>query len=131
MKKIAVLSVVVMMLVVMVAGIAEAKGRPAGAGQGHKKDPVVTYVFKGDVAAVNGDSVVVNVVRGNKFARAYFGQPVEFTVGDSTRIVKDDSPATLSDLAPGDEVVVRSRAPKSGAQSFTARMIVSRSSAAQ
>ena len=118
-----------MLLVAMVAGVAQAKGKPVGKGGGKHKNPVVTYVFKGDLASVNDGSLTVNVKRGNKFAKPFAGQQVEFSVSDSTKIVKDDAPATLTDLSSGDKVVVQSRAPKNGATSFAARMIVAESTA--
>ncbi|HET7481081.1 MAG TPA: hypothetical protein VFJ72_16370 [Rubrobacteraceae bacterium] len=132
MKKTMALVLVVALMVAMFAGIAEAKGRPAGKGKpADKGNPVVTYVFKGDVASVQDGSVTVDVQRANKFAQSYVGQQVEISVSDSTRIVKDDAPATLTDLVRGDKVVVQSRAPRLGAESFTASGIVAESAAAQ
>lgn len=55
--------------------------------------------------------------------RSHTGGPVEFAVSDNTRLRKDDERALLSDLAQGDEVVVKVRAPRD-ATSFTARMLV-------
>jgi hypothetical protein len=120
--------VAVALLVAVVSGTALAKGKPAGKGKlAQKKNPVVTYVFKGEVASVDGDSVVVSVEKGNKFARSYAGQQVDFAVNGTTRIVEDDAKTTLSDLDEGDRAVVKVRAPKSGAESFTARMVVAES----
>lgn len=117
-----VLLVMALLLVVATAaGTADArspKAKPAKA----KKQPVV-YVFKGEIAEVGGDSVTVSVEKGNKFARSFAGDQVEFAVSESTKVVKDDIRVSPAELAAGDEVVVRSRAER-GAASFTANIIV-------
>jgi hypothetical protein len=124
-KKFAILLVVASLVAAMFAGVAEAKGRPAGKSKpAQKKDPVVTYVFKGDVTSVSESSVVVDVEKGNKFARSYAGEQVEFAVVESTKVVKDDVEVSLSEVAIGDEALVQLRAPKSGAADFTARKVV-------
>lgn len=125
MKKSTIFVLVVALMLAMVAGVAEAKGRPAGKGKpAQKKVPVVTYVFKGEVASVSEGTAAVDVAKGNKFARTHFGRQVEFAVNGATKVVKDDVRVSLADLAAGDSVVVQSRAPKTGAGSFTARMVV-------
>lgn len=120
------------MLVAAVSGTALAKGKPAGKGKpAQKKNPVVTYVSKGEVAAVSDGSLVMDVEKGNKFARGFAGQQVEFVVTDATKVEKDDVPVTLAELAAGDEVLVQSRAPKNGAESFTARKVVAETPAVE
>jgi hypothetical protein len=116
------------LMLAMVAGVADAKGRPAGKGKpAQKKNPVVTYVFKGEVVSADADSVVVSVEKGNKFAKSYAGQQVDFAANGATRVVEDDVKTVVSDLDAGDRVLVQLRAPKSGASDFTARMIVAES----
>lgn len=129
MRRTVVFMVVAALMVAMVSGAAMAKGKPAGKGKPGKakKNPVVTYVFKGEVASVDQDSVVVGVEKGNKFARSYVGQQVDFAVNGSTRIVEDDVKTAFSDLDAGDRALVKVRAPKRGAESFTARMVVAES----
>lgn len=128
MRKFFVFALVAMLAVAMVGGVAQAKGKPAGKGKpAQKKDPVVTYIFKGEVASVDTESVVASVQKGNKFAKSYAGQQVDFSVNENTRIVEDDVEATLLDLDAGDRALVQLRAPKSGATSFTARMVVAES----
>ena len=129
MRKFFVFALVVMLAVAMVGGVAQAKGKPAGKGKAPagKGNPVVTYILKGEVAAVNTDSVVVSVEKGNNFARSYAGQQVNFLVSETTKIIEDDVETVLSDLDAGDMALVQVRAPKSGAESFTARMVVAES----
>lgn len=103
-------------------GVAEAKGKPASPGKKAKKQPTVAYVFKGEVAAVDADSVIVQVEKGNKFARGYVGQELDAAVDGATKINKDDARATLADLEAGDGVVVKARELK-GATTFTARIV--------
>jgi hypothetical protein len=122
MRKVFVFALVVMLSVAMVGGVAQAKGKPA-----QKKDPVVTYVFKGEVASVDTDSVVVGVQKGNKFAKSYAGQQVDFSVDAKTKIVEDDVKTVLADLDAGDRALVQLRAPKSGATSFVASKIIAES----
>ena len=128
MRRSVVFLVAVALLVAVVSGTALAKGKPAGKGKpAQKKNPVVTYVFKGEVAAVSDGSLVIDVEEGNKFAGGFAGQQVDFAVNGTTKVVEDDVKTTLSDLDEGDRAVVKVRAPKSGAESFTARMVVAES----
>jgi hypothetical protein len=126
-QRAAILFAVMALAVALMAGTAVAKGKPPGKGNPGKKDPVVTYVFKGEVASVDADSVVVNVEKGNNFAQSYAGQQVDFSVSENTKVVEDDAQTVLSDLDAGDKALVQVRAPKSGAESFTARMVVAKS----
>jgi hypothetical protein len=113
------------LLLAMVAGVAQAKGRPVDKGKpAGKGNPVVTYVFKGEIATVNDGSISVDVEKGNHFASSYAGQQVEFSVSDASKIVKDDAEVSVTDLAAGDNMLVQSRAPKQGAESFAARAVV-------
>jgi hypothetical protein len=128
MKKSMVFVLVASLMLAMVAGVADAKGRPAGKGKpAQKKVPVVTYVFAGEVSSADANSVLVSVEKGNKFARSYAGRQVDFPANGSTKVVEDDAKTVVSDLDAGDRVVVQVRAPKSGASDFTARMIVAES----
>ena len=115
------------LVVALTAATAAAKGKPDGVGKPAKGNPVVTYVFKGEVASVDDDSVLVGVEGGNSFARPYAGQQVDFPVDGKTKVVEDDLKTALSDLDVGDRALVQARAPKSGAEGFTARMVVAES----
>jgi len=127
MKKATILALVMALVVALMAGTAVAKGKPA-VKKGKGKGPaVVTYVFKGTVASVaeDGGSVAVEVTGGNKagkVAAAGQQQPMSFAVTEATKVRLNDAPAAVSELQPGDEVVVQSRA-KKGAMSFAARII--------
>ena len=129
MRKTVVFMVVAALMVAMVSGAALAKGKPAGKPGKVKKNPIVTYVFKGEIASVDetNGSAAVDVKKGNKFARSYAGQQVDFAVNGATRIVEDDVETTLSNLDVGDRALVQVRAPKSGAVSFTANKVVAES----
>jgi hypothetical protein len=128
MKKHFVFALVAVLTVAMTAGVAHAKGKPAGKEKPtQKKDLVVTYVFKGEVASIGADSALVSVEKGNKFARSYSGQQVDFAVDGNTKIVEDDVEASLSDLEAGDRAVVHLKAPKSGVASFVATKIIAES----
>jgi hypothetical protein len=52
---------------------------------------------------------------------------VDFLVNETTKIVEDDLKTGLFDLDVGDRALVQVRAPKSSAESFTARMVVAES----
>ncbi len=118
----------------MTAGVAQAKGKPAGAGKPvQKKVPTVAYVFEGDVASVDAlnGTVTVEVQEANKFANSYLESQgttqvtlnVDTEGEDATKIRRDDAGATLEDIALGDEIVLKDRTTK-GATSFTADIIV-------
>ncbi len=130
MRKFFVLVLAATLALTMTAGMAQAKGKPDGTGKPPgtgKPDPVVTYIFKGEVLSVDTDSVAVSVEKGNKFAKSYAGQQVDFSVDENTKIVEDDVKTVLSDLDVGDRALVQLRAPKSGASSFVASKIVAES----
>jgi len=121
------MALVMALVVALMAGTAVAKGKPAGKGNKGRGPAVVTYVFKGTVASVaeDGGSVAVEATGGNKAGRqaaAGQQQPMTFAVTDATKVELNDAPATISELQPGDEVVVKSRAAK-GATSFAARVV--------
>ncbi len=128
MRKATILAVAMALLVAMMSSAALAKGKPAGKGKpAQKKVPTVAYVFEGEVLSKDADSVLVAVENGNKFAKPFFGQELDVAVNAKTKVVEDDVKTTLSDLDAGDAVVVKSKAPKSGSQSFTANIVVATS----
>ena len=143
MRKIFVLVLAATLALTMTAGVAQAKGKPAGAGKpAQKKVPTVAYVFEGTVASVDAlnGTVTVEVKQANKFANAYLEsqstesqRATQVTVNvdtegeDATKIRKDDAGATLEHIALGDEIVVNDRTTK-GATSFTAGIIVANTS---
>ncbi len=126
-RRLIILVALAALVVALTSATAAAKGKPDRVCKPPKKDPVVTYVFKGEVASVDEDSVVVGVEKGNNFARPYAGQQVDFSADGSTKIVEDDLRTALSDLDVGDRALVQARAPKSGAEGFAARMVVAES----
>ncbi len=123
MRKTMVLVAVAALMVALVAGSAAAK-------QNGKN--VATYNFKGTLVEVapDGSSVSVNVTDGNgrgrevaeAYALAHPDEPMVFLTPE-TKVEIDDAPATLSDLAAGDEVRVQSKAPKNAPTNFVARKI--------
>ncbi len=90
-----------------------------------------TYNFKGTLVEVapDGSSVSVNVTdgngRGREVAEAYAlrhpNEPMVFLTQE-TRVEIHDAPASLSELAAGDEVHVQSKASRD-ATTFVARKI--------
>ncbi len=134
MRKFFVLVLAATLALTMTAGVAHAKGKPAGAGKpAQKKVPTVAYVFEGTVASVDqlNGTVTVEVQEANKFANSYLESQgttqvtlnVDTEGEDATKIRRDDAGATLEDIALGDEIVVKERTTK-GATSFTADIIV-------
>jgi hypothetical protein len=105
---------VVALMVALVAGSAAAK-------QGGKN--MVTYNFKGTIEEVGADGnyLVVDVTGGDRAARGHAGLQ-EFGVTPATRIEVDDQAAALSDLVPGDEVKVQSKAARDATE-FAARKV--------
>lgn len=90
------------------------KGKPPTTGVGCK--PKVTVVLKGTLAATPGATtaaLLVNVTKGNRFARAYVAasQPTAVLVDADTK-VRRQGKKTLGDLLSGDRVLVQARACK-------------------
>jgi type 1 fimbria pilin len=114
MRKTMIVLATVALVVALVGGTAAAK-------QGGKDR--ATYTFKGTVqeVAADGTYVVVDVTGGNKRARAHLGVQ-QFGVTPETKIEVNEEDADLSDLAPGDEVKVQSKAAKDATE-FDARKI--------
>ena len=114
MRKTMIMLATVALVVALVGGTAAAK-------QGGKDR--ATYNFKGTVqeVAADGTYVVVDVTGGNKRARAHLGVQ-QFGVTLETKIEVNEEGADLSDLAPGDEVKVQSKAAKDATE-FDARKI--------
>ena len=110
-----------MIMLATVALVVALVGGTAAAKQGGKDR--ATYNFKGTVqeVAADGTYVVVDVTGGNKRARAHLGVQ-QFGVTPETKIEVNEEDADLSDLAPGDEVKVQSKAAKDATE-FDARKI--------
>jgi len=132
MRKYFVLALAAMMALTMTAGMAQAKGKPATTPKGKpattKKAPLVTYVFEGTIASVDGttSTVAVDVVEANAAAQSFVGGQVSFAVSEATKIKLDEAKAALSELETGDAVVVQAKAP-AGTTSFSARIISAQS----
>ena len=110
-----------MILLATVALVVALFGGTAAAKQGGKDR--ATYNFNGTVqgVAADGTHVVVEVTGGNKRARAHLGLR-QFGVTPETKIEVGGEEASLSDLVPGDEVKVQSKAAKDATE-FGARKI--------
>ena len=117
-------------IAMMTAPLAGAKPHEDNPGHGHGNGhgpKGVSYVFKGTYV----DATTVDVTKGNKHVRnaGLVVPAVQFdfsgakvSVGD----VNGDGAANLADVAAGDSVVVKVKAPKSdpGAPPFAARQLV-------
>lgn len=114
MRKLMLLAAVAALVVALAAGTATAK-------QNGKNR--ATYNFKGTVEQVaeDGSYVVVDVTDGNRRARAHLGVQ-QFGVTEETKIEINEEDALLSELVPGDEVKVQSKAAKDATE-FVARKI--------
>ena len=133
MRRMMLVGMLVALLVAAFAATAMAQGQGQGRGQGEESGQgrgqgrggadSATFNFKGTVVSASSDAVVVAVEDGNKKARAFEGQEVSFAVDENTRI-KDDDDAVIAatDLVPGVEVRVQSKAPRDASE-FTARKI--------
>jgi len=137
MKKATTLLAVVALIVALMAGTAAAKQN--GKGNSGKGPAVVTYNFKGTLEEVDGDGpeldgdgtyVLVEITSGNRAGRdaveayeqAHPGEPMSFVVGAGTNVEVDDTDATISDLAVGDEVHLQTKTARDELQ-FVARKI--------
>ena len=104
--------------------------KPDGSHGHGPKAKAVSYVFKGTYV----DSTHVDVAKGNSRVRkAGLTGPIEFDFSAAKISVADvnlDGAADLGDVAPGDAVVVKVRAPKAdpGPQPFVARQLVDQAS---
>ena len=115
-------------IAMMTAPLAGAKPHEEKPGNGNGHGPKgVAYVFKGTYA----DSSTVDVNKGNKHVKnaglvdtavSFDFSAARISVGD----VNGDGLADLADVAAGDRVVVKMKAPKAdaGAQPFAARQLV-------
>ena len=120
---------VVAAIAMMTAPLAGAKPHDdtgAGHGNGHKPKGVA-YVFKGTYV----DATSVSVTKGNKHVQRaeLVGTTVLFDFSSAKISVGDvngDGLADLADVAAGDQVVVKVKAPKGdpGTQPFAARQLV-------
>lgn len=116
------------LLVALMAGTAVAKGKGKAKAKGLKKERVITYVFKGEISAVDTENrtVTVEVAKGNKFARSVAspGDAVTFGTTGSTKInVDGQKGAGFEALEIGQEVVVKTRAKANTPGVYVARLI--------
>jgi hypothetical protein len=123
-------------IALMTAPLAGAKPHEDNPGHGHGDGhgpKGVAYVFKGTYV----DAATVDVTSGNKHVKnaGLVGTAVGFDFGAAKISVGDvngDGTADLGDVAAGDKVVVKVKAPKGdpGAQPFAARQLVDQTHAA-
>ncbi|QIN78668.1 hypothetical protein GBA65_09215 [Rubrobacter marinus] len=125
MRRSMVFVLVAALLVAMTTGVAGAKGKPAKKPD-KKPAPPVAHVFRGEIVAVDADSVLVSVEGGNSFAKPFVGKRLDIAANSRTKVVEDDVKTRLSNLDAGDAVVAKAMAPR-GSQSFTADMFVATS----
>jgi hypothetical protein len=99
------------------------------------RNPVVSYVLKGKVDAVDvdGEVVTVAVERSNRHGRRMRGQDVQFDVSDARVVVRDrngDGVRNLADVSVGDVAVVKARLPKrlaaDATQPFEAKKLIAK-----
>lgn len=120
-------------LVAVLAFPALAPAKRGDAERDKRRNPSVTYLFKGKVAAVEGQIVTLTVERANRHGRRFRGQAVQFDVTDARIKVRDrngDGEHDLADVATGDRAVVQARLPRrlaaDAAQPFAAERLVAK-----
>jgi len=109
-------------LFVLVLGLFLASTSPAmAAGPG---GPRTNFVLVGEITAIADQTVTIQVLRGNKLVRPYFGQELTVAVTASTRFLLKEGteikPITFADLKVGDKISVKGRLAK---QIWTAKRI--------
>jgi hypothetical protein len=91
-------------------GESEAKGKPSTTGPLCR--PRVTVVLKGTFSSSSTTALSMTVTHTNRWGRAYLGAgPVTVAVDDMTK-VRRNGQKLLSDLVPGDRLLVQARACK-------------------
>jgi hypothetical protein len=104
----------------MIPSVALAKGKPPTAGthtnQGKAK---VMYVLKGtlygsayDSATNTPGSITITVTHANRHGKLLVGQSIQITVGANTKVVLENGVTALAAAAPGDQGMVKIRAPR-------------------
>ena len=104
-------------------GRGQSTGTAAHPGKGHdnaKRNPTVTYVFKGTVASVDAatGTAAIKVAKVNHQGRSARGLTVTFDLSEATVAVADinaDGAANVADVAAGDRVLVHARLPRRSA----------------
>jgi hypothetical protein len=87
------------------------KGKPPTTGPTCK--PMVTVVLKGNLTSVSGSTLTMSVVHGNRWARAYVTAGTANVAFDPLAVkVRRNGKKTLTDLVPGDWLLVQARACK-------------------
>jgi hypothetical protein len=107
----------------LVPAVAQAKRHAPRHGKQHapkvKRNPVVSYVFRGTLSTVDATAgtVVVSVKGVNHHGRELKGQDVAFDVSSARIVIRDvnhDGKRNLADAATGDKVQVLARLPRRG-----------------
>lgn len=112
-------------LTAVLASAAPALAKPGhGRGQGGERprNPVVMYLIRGKVKAVEGEVVTVTVERSNRHGRRMRGQDVPFDVSRARIGVRDrngDGERNLADVIVGDDALVQARMPRRPAADAT------------
>src|SRR3954451_5615365 len=99
------------------AAIAKSDHAPAGHGKANGHAKVKNAVFKGSVVSVDADakSVVLHVVKANKWGRALKDTDVTFSLAAVKKLVD------LTTVAPGASARAQAKIAKDAAQPFAAR----------
>jgi hypothetical protein len=104
----------------MIPSVALAKGPNPNAGthSNHGK-AIVMYVLKGTIYGTGYDSatstpgsVTITVTHSNRHGKLLVGQSIPVTVGANTKVVLDNGVAAIATSQPGDQGMVKIRAPR-------------------
>lgn len=117
MKKLTIITLVMIMLAVSVVPALAAGGPPANRGSANGncygnqagygiRSP---YALSGTITAINSLSVTVNIACGNRLANPYTGQEITLSTTESTRYLLRNAdgaatPISLGDLATGQKI---------------------------
>jgi ABC-type uncharacterized transport system ATPase subunit len=114
-------------LAVPTAAIAKKPDTAGSQGKGHAK--AKNAVFTGNVVSVDvaGGSVLLHVVKGNKWARGYKDTDVTFTVATVKKLgvadTNGDGQRTLDDVVAGARAQAQAKIVKDAPQPFAARKL--------
>jgi hypothetical protein len=127
--KATVLAVVTLALVVSTAAAVAAPGKGKGARPdrtGERCKPRVQVILKGTLDTAASDAVTMTVLRANRHGRRFVGaEPVHVSLDEKTKIRRKGR-AQVSDLVPGDRLMVHARVCKADVGAGAAPALLAR-----
>jgi hypothetical protein len=103
----------------MIPSVALAKGNPNTGTQTNHGKATVMYVLKGtiygsayDSTTNTAGSVTITVTHSNRHGKLLVGQTIPIPLDANSKVVLENSATALASTAPGDQGMVKIRAPK-------------------